>query len=301
MDEGKFVKKGQVLFRISSQEYRGELLKATAALKSAIAEAKTAELELQNVKKLVDKNVVSKTELEIATAKMDAMKARVEQAQSVEQAASLNLSYAEIKAPFDGVINRIPNRIGSLIDEGTLLTTISDNHEVFAYFNVSEKEYLDFATNRLEDEAKNEVALILANNREHSQKGHVETIEGEFDNATGSIAFRARFANPDRILKHGASGKIRILKTVNNALVIPQKSTVEIQDRIYVYVLDKQNKVQMRPFVPKLRMPHLYLVESGLSQNDRIIYEGIQDIKVGMTVQPKMISLKPIIAQLTAQ
>lgn len=301
IDEGKFVKKGQVLFRISSQEYKGALLRATAALKSAIAEAKTAELDLLNVKKLVDKNVVSKTELEMATARMDAMKAKIEEAESIEQAANLNLSYAEIKAPFDGVINRIPNRIGSLIDEGTLLTTISDNHEVFAYFNVSEKEYLDFATTRNDDDNKNEVELILANNKEHPQKGHVETIEGEFDNATGSIAFRARFANPDRILKHGASGKIRVLKTVHNALVIPQKSTVEIQDRVYVYVLDKDNKIQMRPFVPKLRMPHLYLVESGLNLNDRIIYEGIQDIKVGMKVKPKMVSLKPIIAQLTTQ
>jgi len=301
IDEGKSVKKGQVLFRISNQEYKGALLRATAALKSAIAEAKTVELELLNIKKLVDKNVVSKTEYEMAMAKMDAMKAKIEEAESVEEAAKLNLSYAEIKAPFDGVINRIPNRMGSLIDEGTLLTTISDNHEVFAYFNVSEKEYLDFATGIKNPEHRNEVSLILANDEEHPQKGYVETIEGEFDNQTGSIAFRARFGNPDRILKHGASGKIRILKTVHNVLVIPQKSTVEIQDRVYVYVLDKQNKVQMRAFVPKLRMPHLYLVQSGLSQDDRIVYEGIQDIKVGMTIQPKMMSLRPIIAQLTAQ
>ena len=301
VDEGKTVRKGQVLFRISNQEYKGALLHATAGLKSAIAEAKTAELDLQNVKKLVDKNVVSKTELDMAKAKLDALLARVEEAESEEQSARLKLSYSEIKAPFDGIIDRIPNKIGSLIDEGTLLTTISDNQEVYAYFNVSEKEYLEFASGNKEETNRNEVSLILANNEEHSHKGYVETIEGEFDNTTGSIAFRARFSNPERILKHGSSGKVRILKKVDKALVIPQKSTFEIQDKIYVYVLDKDNKVQMRSFVPKLRIPHLYILESGLSMNDRIIYEGIQDMKVGMQVEPEMVSLRQIINQLEQQ
>ena len=301
VDEGKSVKNGQVLFRISNQEYKGALLRATAVLKSAIAEAKTAELDLQNVKKLVDKNVVSKTEHDMAKAKLDALNARVEEAESEEQSARLKLSYSEIKAPFDGIIDRIPNKMGSLIDEGTLLTTLSDNNEVYAYFNVSEKEYLEFASGNKEETNRNEVSLILANNEEHSHKGYVETIEGEFDNATGSIAFRARFSNPERILKHGSSGKVRILKKVHNALVIPQKSTFEIQDKIYVYVLDKDNKVQMRSFVPKLRIPHLYILESGLSMNDKIIYEGIQDMKVGMQVDPEMVPLRQIINQLEQQ
>lgn len=299
VDEGKSVKKGQVLFRISNQEYKGELLRATALLKSAIAEAKTAELDLQNVKKLVDKNVVSKTELDMAKAKLDALNAKIEEAESHEQSAKLKLSFSEIKAPFDGVINRIPNKIGSLIDEGTLLTTISDNAEVYAYFNVSEKEYLDFATNPNSPSRPREVSLILANNEEHPQKGTIETIDSEFNNETGSIAFRARFPNPERILKHGSTGKVRILRNVHNALVIPQKSTFEIQDKIYVYVLDKQNKVQMQSFVPKLRIPHLYILESGLGINDRIIYEGIQDIRVGMKVEPQAASLAQIIPELT--
>ncbi|MFN8349371.1 MAG: efflux RND transporter periplasmic adaptor subunit [Spirosomataceae bacterium] len=298
IDEGKAVRKGQVLFRISNQEYKGALLRATAVLKSAIAEAKTAELDLLNVKKLVDKNVVSKTEWDMAKAKLDALNARIEEAESEEQNARLKLSYSEIKAPFDGIIDRIPNKIGSLIDEGTLLTTISDNEEVYAYFNVSEKEYLDFTANNRDPSQRREVALILANNEEHRHKGYVETIEGEFDNTTGSIAFRARFPNPEHILKHGSSGKVRMLRKVNNALVIPQKSTFEIQDKVYVYVIDEQNKVQMRSLVPKLRMPHLYILESGLSKNDKIIYEGIQEMKVGMQVDPEMVPLKQIINQL---
>jgi RND family efflux transporter MFP subunit len=301
VDEGKMVKKGQILFSISNQEYKEDVLKAKANLKNAIAEAKAAELDLQNIKILVDKKVVSKTELEMAQSKLDALNANIEEASSHEVSAMLKLSFTKIKAPFDGVIDRIPNKTGSLIDEGTLLTTLSDNNEVFAYFNVSEREYLDFASKTKEHSKKNDVTLILANNEEHSHKGNVETIEGEFDNVTGSIAFRARFPNPEKILKHGSSGKIRLLKTVKNAIVIPQKSTFEIQDKIYVYVVDVNNKIQMRSFIPKLRIPHLFVVESGLAPTDKIIYEGIQDIKDGMLVSTETVPLKNIITQLAKE
>ncbi len=301
VDEGKMVKKGQTLFSISNQEYKEDVLKAKANLKNAIAEAKAAELDLQNIKILVEKKVVSKTEMEMAQSKLDALNANIEEAQSHEVSALLKLSFTEIKAPFDGVIDRIPNKVGSLIDEGTLLTTLSDNEEVYAYFNVSEKEYLDFASNVKEHSKKNDVSLILANNVEHSHKGNVETIEGEFDNATGSIAFRAKFANPEKILKHGSSGKIRLLKNLKNALVIPQKSTFEIQDKIYVFVVDDNNEIKMRSFIPKLRIPHLFIVESGLSSKDKIIYEGIQDVKEGMLISAEIVPLKTIITRLSQE
>lgn len=301
VDEGNMVKKGQLLFSISKQEYSEDVLKATANLKNAIAEAKAAELELQNVTILVDKNVVSKTEMEMAKSRLDALNAKIEEARSHEVSARLRLSFTEIRAPFDGVIDRIPNKIGSLVDEGTLLTTLSDNHEVFAYFNVSEKEYLDFATNIKEsnkNSANRDVALILANNTEHPYKGTIETIEGEFDNVTGSIAFRARFSNPDKILKHGSSGKIRLRRHLENALVIPQKSTFEIQDKTYVFVVDDQNQVKMKSIVPKYRIPHLYILESGLDTKDKIIYEGIQDIKEGMFINAEVVPMNNIITRL---
>lgn len=301
VDEGKSVKKGQIIFSISKQEYREEVLKATANLKNAIAEAKAAELELQNIKILVAKNVVSKTEMEMAQAKLDALNAKIEEARSHEVSAQLKLSFTEIRAPFDGVIDRIPNKVGSLVDEGTLLTTLSDNHEVYAYFNVSEKEYLDFSHDVRESHSGNEVALILANNKEHAYKGKIETIEGEFDNETGSIAFRARFPNPEKLLKHGASGKIRLKKNLHGAIVIPQKSTFEIQDKVYVYVVDDQNQVRMKNFVPKMRIPHLYILESGLSPKDKIIYEGIQDVKDGMYINSEVVPMKSIIARLAKE
>lgn len=296
VDEGEIVKAGQILFSISRQEYEVDLLKAKAMLKSAIADAKAAELDLQNVKILVEKNIVSKTELKMAQAKLDALQAKVDEAQSYEASAELNLSYTVIKAPFDGIIDRIPNKAGSLVDEGTLLTTLSDNKKVFAYFNVSEKEYLDFTT-LIDSEKKNEVSLVLANNQIHKYKGCIETVAGKIDKNTGNIAFRACFPNPDLLLKHGSSGEVRIMKEEKNALIIPQKATFEIQDKIYVFTVGSDNTVKMRSIVPKLRIPHFYVIESGLSSNDRIIYEGIQQAKEGDTIIPEVISMKQILAE----
>ncbi|UJS18477.1 MAG: efflux RND transporter periplasmic adaptor subunit [Candidatus Jettenia sp.] len=296
VDEGEIVKAGQILFSMRRKKYEIEVLKAKAVLKSAIAEAKAAELDLQNVKMLVEKNIVSKTELQMAQAKLDALHAKVDEAQSYVASAELNLSYTVIKAPFDGIIDRIPNKIGSLVDEGTLLTTLSDNKEVFAYFNVSEKEYLDFTT-LIDSEKKNDVTLVLANNQIHSCNGCIETVAGTIDKDTGNIAFRACFPNPDLLLKHGSSGKVRITKEEKNALIIPQKATFEIQDKMYVFTVDSSNTVKMKSIVPKLRIPHLYVIEPGLSSHDRIIYEGIQLVKEGDKIIPEVISMKQILAQ----
>jgi RND family efflux transporter MFP subunit len=301
VDEGQKVKEGQVLFTISSQEYKEELLKAQATLKSAIAELKAAELDLLNTKKLVEKNIVSETEYEMAQSRTEALSAKVEEMRSHESSARLKLDFTQIKAPFEGVIDRIPNKIGSLIDEGTLLTTLSDNSEVYAYFNVSEKEYLDYTANKANSDKTNKISLILANNLPHAYKGEVETIEGEFNKGTGNIAFRAKFPNPEGVLRHGASGKVRLKRIIKNVMVIPQKTTFEIQDKMYVYVVDGKNSVKMKSIVPGFRMPHLYIISSGLSVNDRIIYEGIQDIKDGMVIDPQMIDLKNVLPRLGNQ
>jgi RND family efflux transporter MFP subunit len=162
VDEGRYVKAGQLLFSIGAQQYRQELLKAQAAVASCKAEAKAAEVEFNNTKVLVEKNIVSQSELDVAQAKLEAFRAKTEEALAHEASAVLQLSFAQVKAPFSGFINRIPNKVGSLIDEGTLLTTISDNREVYAYFNVSEKEYLDYVT-ASQEESANEVSLLLAN------------------------------------------------------------------------------------------------------------------------------------------
>jgi membrane fusion protein (multidrug efflux system) len=295
VDEGKMVKAGQLLFSISNKEFKEALIRAKATLKSTIADAKAAEVDLQSSKTLVDKNIVSKTNFELAKSKLDAANAKVEEAKSDEANALLNLSFTLIKAPFDGIINRIPNKVGSLIDEGTLLTSISDNKEVFAYFNVSENEYLDYISKPKQN--KQQVELVLVNGELHKQKGVVETIDGEFDKTNGNIAFRARFSNPDGILKHGSGGKVRLRNELKNVMIISQKSTFEIQEINYVFLLDKDNVVHMKSFIPKFRLPSLYVVESGLLPTDKILYEGITRAKEGDKIIPQQISGKEMLSQ----
>ena len=297
VDEGQPVKAGQLLFSISSQEYRQELMKAKAMLTSAIADAKVGEVDLDNAKILVEKNIVSKSEFDMKKAKLEAFQAKIEEAKAHEANAELQLSLTEVRAPFGGVINRILNKAGSLIDEGTLLTTLSDNAEVFAYFNVSETDYLDIVEEG--NEKKNyKVELIKANQQPHPHKGIIETVEGEVDKSTGNIAFRARFQNPDLTLKHGSTGKIKLNHEVKEALLIPQKSTFEIQENLYVYVIDDKNVVRLRSIKPAMRIPNLYIVESGLTPMNKILYEGIQRVKEGDQIQPELVTMKHIIAHL---
>ena len=289
VDEGKPVKAGQVLFTLDNKEFKEDLLQATAQLKSALAELKSVDVEMKNTRLLVDKNIVSKSELETAQAKKDALEAKIEETKSAISIAKLNLSFTQIKAPFSGVINRIPNKAGSLVEEGTLLTTISDNREVFAYFNISEKDYLDYIGSKKGN--SNEVSLILSNGSFYNHKGTIETSESEFNKNTGNIAFRAKFPNPEQILKHGSSGKVLVRNQLKNAMVIPQKSTFEVQENTYVYVVNNDSTVHMRKILPSVRLPHLYVISSGLNVDDKIIYEGIQQVKEGDRVITEKLSL----------
>ena len=293
VDEGQVVKKGQILFKINDEEYRAELAKATANLESAIAEAKASELEVDRLKVMVDKKVISETELSVALAKLKAVNAKIEQSRWAKSNASLRLSYTSVRAPFDGIIDRIPFKVGSLIDHGTLLTTVSDIGEVFVYFNVSEGEYLEYVKSTVQETGgKNKlVTLMLADGTLYPFEGSVETMGGEFQASTGSISFRARFPNPNSILKHGATGKIRLSNTVDNAIMIPQKAAFEIQDKSFVFVVDSTNQVRMRNFIPKTRFSHYYIVESGLKSGDQIVFEGIQDIRDGMRIIPKPVPM----------
>lgn len=296
VDEGQRVKKGQILFKINDEEYRAELAKATANLESAIAEAKASELEVDRLKVMVEKRVISETELSVAQAKLKAVNAKIEQARWAKQNAELRLSYTSVRAPFDGIIDRIPFKVGSLIDHGTLLTTVSDISEVFVYFNVSEGEYLDYVKSSVEESRRRNdlVTLMLADGTQYPYHGSVETMGGEFQASTGSISFRARFPNPNAILKHGATGKIRLANELEDALLIPQKAVFEIQDKNFVFVVDSANQVRMRFFVPKARFSRYYIVESGLKSGDKIVFEGIQEIRDGMRIVPKPVALDSI-------
>ncbi|MGO4773671.1 efflux RND transporter periplasmic adaptor subunit [Flavobacterium sp. W22_SRS_FK3] len=283
VDEGQFVKKGQILFKIMPNMYQAELLKAQA-------EQKSAEIEVQNAKLLADKNIVSKNELSVAQAKLQSAKAEV-------ALAKLHLSFTEIRAPFDGTIDRIPLKLGSLIDEGELLTSLSDNSQMFAYFNVSEPEYLQYETD-VKDRAETKVNLLLANGESFKYKGNVEVIESEFDNETGNIAFRARFANSEKLLRNGETGKVQMLVPLKNAIVIPQKATYEIQDKKYVFVVDKNNHVTSKEITITGEIPDLYVVSSGLSENDKILLEGVQKVKEDDKINSEYIAPQKVINNL---
>jgi membrane fusion protein (multidrug efflux system) len=283
VDEGQSVKAGQLLFRIMPKVYEAEFQKAQA-------ETKAAEIELQNTKTLADKNIVSKNELAVAQAKLDQAKAETLLAQ-------LHLSFTEIRAPFDGTIDRIPLKLGSLVDEGALLTSLSDNSQMFAYFNVSEPEYLDYETN-VKGRGNNKVSLLLANGQPLRYKGDVETIESEFDNETGNIAFRAKFPNPDKLLRNGETGKVQITMPLKNALIIPQKATYEVQDKTFVFVVDKNNVVKSRNVVITSQMPDVYVISSGIAETDKILVEGVQKVKDDDKITSEYRAPKEVISQL---
>lgn len=297
IDEGQLVRKGQLLFRLNADESNVQLSEAQASLASANAEVKATEVELSRVETLVGKKVLAGSELELARARLAAAKAKVEEARAREQRARISLSYTSVRAPFDGVVNRIPQKTGSLIEEGTLLTTISDVHDMHVYFNVSESEYLGYVRNgQLQEKSAQPVTLILSDGSHYSFQGKIETVEGEFEKGTGSIAFRAKFANPNGLLKHGGSGKVLLSSTVKDAILIPQRSIFEIQDKNYVYVLNKDSTVSMRNIEQEGRMEDLVLIKSGLHPGERIVYEGLQNIKEGTRVRPRALTMKNLLA-----
>jgi membrane fusion protein (multidrug efflux system) len=297
VDEGQMVKKGQPLFQLNDAEFKVQLSEAAAFLSSARAAVKEAEVELARVEGLVEKKVVSPSELELAKARLAAAEARVQEALAREENARIRLGYTLICAPFDGIIDRIHHKLGSLITEGTLLTTVSDIHQMHVYFNVSENEYLNYVKNdKGPGKPGQTVNLMLADGTVYPYTGKIETVEGEFEPGTGNIAFRASFPNPSRLLKHGASGKIILTSKVSNAMLIPQKAVFEIQDRNYVFALDKDNTVRMKSFVPDTHVEDFILVKSGLDDKDKIIYEGVQSIRDGSKVIPNFISLDSLLA-----
>ncbi|QJD95757.1 efflux RND transporter periplasmic adaptor subunit [Mucilaginibacter robiniae] len=288
IDEGKPVHKGQVLFKLNDEEYRVALSKAKAALSNAEADAVATRLEVDRVKMLVDKNVISPSELEVAKSKFKAEQATIAEERANVQNAQNHIAYTIIKAPFDGIIDRIPLKAGSLIDEGTLLTSISDISSVYAYFSFPENEYLRYQRAKNNDKLNesNTVKLVLSDGSSYAHAGTIETIEGEIEQNTGSIDLRAKFPNPHGLLRHGASGKIYISSAMDNALMVPQKSVFEIQDKSYVYLVDKANKLHMQSFTPLTRFSQYYIVKEGLQAGSKILFEGTQNAHNGMVIKP---------------
>lgn len=264
VDEGQSVRKGQLLFEITPTLYEAELQKAKA-------EVNFAQIEYQNTKSLADSNVVAPNELAMAKAKLD--KASAELA-----LAEVHLGFTKIRAPFDGIIDRLEVRLGSLVDEGELLTNLSDNSKMWVYFNVPEAEYLDYKT-KVKQDSVIRVKLLMANNQLFDYPGEVETIEADFNNETGNIAFRATFPNPDALLRHGQTGTIKMAVPMDNSLIMPQKATFEILEKKYVFVVDDKNVVKSREITVGAEMEDLYVVTTGLADNEKILLEGLRKVR----------------------
>ncbi|MEQ8239111.1 MAG: efflux RND transporter periplasmic adaptor subunit [Cyclobacteriaceae bacterium] len=286
VDEGQFVKKGQLMFQIMPRLYQAELKKAEA-------ETHYAEIEYQNTKKLADNNVVAPNELALAEAKYDKAKAELALAQ-------VHLDFTQVRAPFDGIMDHFHVRQGSLVEEGELLTTLSDNHEMWVYFNVPEAEYLDYKISLSKDKDHPlKVKLLMANNKLFENEGVVNTIEADFNNETGNIAFRATFPNQKGLLRHGETGNILVESPLIEALIIPQKATFEILDKKYVFIVDADNIVRSRYIKVGAELPHIFEVTEGIKATDRILLEGLRKVRDGDKIKPDFVTPATVLGDLT--
>lgn len=283
VDEGQKVKKGQALFGIMPNVYKAELQKAKA-------EGNAALIEYKNTKLLADNKVVSANELAISKAKLDKANAEI-------NLAATHLGFTNIKASFDGIVDHLLAREGSMLEEGELLTSLSDNSKMWVYFNVPEAEYLNYIVSA-DKNKKQKVNLLLANNTVFNQSGIVETIEGEFNNETGNIAFRATFPNLQGILRHGETGTILMTVPLKNVLLIPQKATFEVLDKRYVFVIDKNGIVRQREITIGATLENLFVVKKGLSANDHILLDGLRLVKNNEKVKYNVENAKKVLSHL---
>ena len=280
VDEGQKVRKGQTLFRLETQS-----LNQDAA--GAKANVNAAQVEVNKLKPLVAKNIISEVQLETA-------KAKLIQAQSSYNSIGANIAYANIQSPVDGFVGSVRLRKGTLVSPSGQepLTTVSDISKVYAYFSMNEREYLDFIQNAegtdMVSKIKNfpKVTLILANGSIYDQEGTIETINSQVNANTGSISFRAVFNNDARILTNGNSGKIRVPKTYTDAVIVPKQSTYEQQGSYYVYKLGADDMAVSTRITILDDVDNVYVVSEGLQKGDKIVARGVAKLRGDSQIKP---------------
>ncbi|BBO35636.1 efflux RND transporter periplasmic adaptor subunit [Lacipirellula parvula] len=269
--EGQSVKEGDLMFKILPTLYQ-------AKLDAEIAEADLAQIEFNNAKKLYEQHVVSPQEVALAQAKLDKAKAQVQLAQA-------ELNFTDVKAPFDGIVDRLHEQQGSLIEERDILTTLSDNAVMWVYFNVPEARYLEYKSEVAEGTAPAQVELMLANGQQFHEPGVIGAIEADFNNTTGNIAFRADFPNPTGVLRYGQTGTILLKRVEKDAVVIPQRATFEILAKRYAYIVGDDGVVHQREIEVKNEMEDIYVMKEGINPGDKIVLEGIRQVRDGEKVE----------------
>lgn len=283
--EGQRVKKGELMFKILPVLFEAKW--ATEA-----AEVQRIQIELDNAKALLTKGFVSAPEIALKTAELNKAKAKLALAEA-------ELGFTSVTAPFDGIVDRQRNQLGSLIEDGDLLTTFSDNSLMWVYFNVREAQYFEYKAALEENDKHTEhlqIELKLANGEIFQQQGKIGAIEADFNNTTGNIAFRADFPNPKGLLRNGQTGTILIHTNLKNVVVIPQRAKFDILARQYVYVVDKDNVVHQRDITihPSVQ-DDIFVIEKGLDKGDKIILEGLRQVRDGDKIEYEFRAPKEIL------
>jgi membrane fusion protein (multidrug efflux system) len=273
--EGQSVKKGALMFKILPILYQ-------AKLESEEAEVQRIQIELDNAESLLTKGFVAAPEIALKKAELAKAEAKLALARA-------ELSFTSVTAPFDGIVDRQRNQLGSLIEEGDVLTTFSDNSTMWVYFNVPEANYLEYKAdldNKDQHASHMQIELKLANGKIFPQKGKIGAIEADFNNTTGNIPFRADFPNPNGLLRYGQTGTVLIHNKLKNVVVIPQRAKYDILARPYVFVVDKDNVVHQRDItIHKGVQDDIFVIEKGLDESDKIILEGILQVRDGDKIE----------------
>ncbi len=298
VEEGAYVRAGQPLFKIDSRAYGEQMNMANANLQVANANIQKAKVEVDRLEPLVAAKVVSDVQLRTAKANYAAAVAAASQAKASVGGAKINVGFTTITAPVSGYIGRIPYKKGSLISrtDPNPLTLLSDISEIYAYFSLSELDFIAFQNKyqgaTLEEKLKDMpmVELVIADNSIYPQKGKMTIVDGQFDKTTGAISVRAVFPNTNGTLRTGNTGRVRMPQLMSNAVVIPQESTFEIQDKTYVYVVGKDLKVTGRPIKISGKTENYYFISEGLKPGEKIVYVGLGSLKDGASIKAKPIS-----------
>jgi len=298
VEEGAYVRAGQPLFKIDSRAYGEQMNMANANLQVANANIQKAKVEVDRLQPLVAAKVVSDVQLRTAKANYAAAVAAASQAKASVGGAKINVGFTTITAPVSGYIGRIPYKKGSLISrtDASPLTLLSDISEIYAYFSLSELDFIAFQNKyqgaTLEEKLKDMpmVELVIADNSIYPQKGKMTIVDGQFDKTTGAITVRAVFPNANGTLRTGNTGRVRMPQLMSNALIIPQESTFEIQDKTYVYVVGKDNKVTSKPITISGKTENYYFISEGVKPGEKIVYVGLGNLKDGASIKAKPIS-----------
>jgi len=298
VNEGDFVKKGQLLFKIKNPQYEQAVITANASIRSAEAAVNTSKMEVEKVKPLVEKEIVSDYKLQTAEYTLQTNEAQLAQAKATLANAETNLGYTIIRSPESGLIGTFPYKIGALVSSNSseALTTLSNIDSVFAYFSWSEKKLLDFLSSTkgltMSDKLGNlpPATLILANKAEYPEKGKIEMASGLISTETGAATFKGIFPNSNGLIRSGASATISIPEQIDSVLVIPQSATYELQDKRFIYIVADDNTVTATNFsyISSDDGKYFY-VTNGLNAGDRVVIEGIATLSDGITIIPKVV------------